>query len=62
MSKYEIRFGYFDSLASRYNLSRDTIIALHEKDAVNKLSWKYGELIDIISIHSTLIEENDMYA
>lgn len=59
MTNYEIRFGHTDFLSGKYVIEWDYVDAKNERDAINRMCWKHGEVIDIIFARPYIFEDNE---
>lgn len=51
LTEYEIKFERFNIFTRQHEIEYEYIYATSEQNAKGKLTWKYGQNIDIISVN-----------
>lgn len=50
LTEYEIKFERFNIFTRTHEIEYDFFFATSEQEAKSKLTWKYGQQVDILSV------------
>lgn len=56
MNQYAVKFGMDDLVTDEYVIRSENIFATSEKNAIDKINWKYQQVVDTIFIKVVNLE------